>query len=738
MIEWTTAIPEGDRHSDVSGFEGLIPALRRLDALLDRLASNQQAGSPEGTADIRGLYVSAEEFAQLLSRDPCAPSLSPEPNTCLILNAPAPLQALAQRFGLSDFDLDVVLIALAPEFDLRYERLYGFLQDDITRRRATVDLALNLCTSSAAEKMVRLARFASDAPLIQHAVVHLVPDPGHIQPPLLAHYLKVDEQIIGALLGREALDSRLTGFCRLQSPDACLDGFPLAIDTQQALRAMASRAREERRPLTLYFHGPRGAGRLAAAQALSAEAGSKLLYADLNQAPEGTLEFGALLNVLLREASLRDAILYLDGIDGLRREQRALLYQNLHRALAQPHGIVILASEIATPPAGDGLLDIISVAFSSLDFTLRRSCWEHSLANCSIEAKSTEIDLLAGRFHLSAAQIRQAALRARNQALWRAVLRSNTPSGAQPTLSELCAAAREQCDHALGKLAHKIAPKQTWRDIVLPPDQVAQLSEICDHAKLRQVVYEDWGFDRKLSLGKGLNVLFSGPPGTGKTMAAEVIAGELQIDLYKIDLSQVVSKYIGETEKNLDRIFGAAAGADAVLFFDEADALFGKRSEVRDAHDRYANIEIGYLLQKMEEYEGVAILATNLRQNLDEAFIRRLQSIVEFPFPDEEHRRRIWEVTFPSEAPLGKDLDFGVLAREVRLSGGHIKNIALSASFYAAAEKRTISIEHIALAARREHQKLGREWDAKMIAREIPAADEQRPSPIGSVQPSAT
>ena len=199
---------------------------------------------------------------------------------------------------------------------------------------------------------------------------------------------------------------------------------------------------------------------------------------------------------------------------------------------------------------------------------------------------------------------------------------------------------------------------------------------------------------KKLSLGKGLNALFAGPPGTGKTMAAEVIAGELQLDLYKIDLSQVVSKYIGETEKNLDRIFTAAESANAILFFDEADALFGKRSEVKDSHDRYANIEIGYLLQKMEEYEGVAILATNLRQNLDEAFVRRMHFVVDFPFPDEEHRRRIWGVTFPREAPLGADIDFCALAREVRLAGGNIKNIALAAAFYAAADGRVIH-EHI-------------------------------------------
>jgi SpoVK/Ycf46/Vps4 family AAA+-type ATPase len=221
-------------------------------------------------------------------------------------------------------------------------------------------------------------------------------------------------------------------------------------------------------------------------------------------------------------------------------------------------------------------------------------------------------------------------------------------------------------------------------------------------------VYDEWGFDQKLHMGKGLNMLFSGPPGTGKTMAAEVIARELELDLYKIDLSQVVSKYIGETEKNLDRIFTAAESTNAILFFDEADSLFGKRSQVHDAHDRYANIEIGYLLQKMEEYDGIAILATNLRNNMDEAFIRRLKFSVEFPFPDESYRFRIWRGHFPGGAPASDDIDFAFLARQFKLAGGNIKNIVLNASFMAAADDKCIHMKHLILAARREYQKMGK------------------------------
>jgi len=221
-------------------------------------------------------------------------------------------------------------------------------------------------------------------------------------------------------------------------------------------------------------------------------------------------------------------------------------------------------------------------------------------------------------------------------------------------------------------------------------------------------VYGEWGFGRKLSLGKGLSVLFAGPSGTGKTMAAEIIAGELGLDLYKIDLSTVVSKYIGETEKNLSRIFIEAETSNAILFFDEADALFGKRSEVKDSHDRYANIEIGYLLQRMEEYEGVVILATNFRKNMDEAFVRRLHFTVEFPFPNEDDRRRIWERIWPQDTPKSSALNLDFMARRFELTGGNIRNIALASAFLAADNRNIVDMTHLLHATKREYQKMGK------------------------------
>jgi SpoVK/Ycf46/Vps4 family AAA+-type ATPase len=312
------------------------------------------------------------------------------------------------------------------------------------------------------------------------------------------------------------------------------------------------------------------------------------------------------------------------------------------------------------------------------------------------------LDGLANKFHMSAGQIRNAVNTARNLALWR------DPSNACFTSDDLYGACRCQFHQKLSALAHRIPEKYTWDDIVLPNEQTTQLRELLSYVKYRHLVYGEWGFDRKLSLGKGLNILFSGPSGTGKTMAAEIMARELELELYKIDLSMVVSKYIGETEKNLSRIFQEAQHSNAILFFDEADALFGKRSEVKDAHDRYANIEIAYLLQRMDEYEGVVILATNLRNNMDEAFTRRMHASIDFPIPEEDNRRRIFEGIFPKEAPLSADIDFAFLARQFKLTGGNIKNIALHAAFLAAENGRVISMAQVIRAIKREFQKMGR------------------------------
>jgi SpoVK/Ycf46/Vps4 family AAA+-type ATPase len=295
-----------------------------------------------------------------------------------------------------------------------------------------------------------------------------------------------------------------------------------------------------------------------------------------------------------------------------------------------------------------------------------------------------------------------ALIAARNSALLRG------GSSELISVEDLYSGCRAQSNQKLSSSARKLAPHHSWEDLILPQSEMVQLGEICAQLKHQRKVYGDWGFGRKVSPSKGLCVFFYGPSGTGKTTAVEILANELQLEVYKVDLSAVVSKYIGETEKNLSAIFREAETSNAILFFDEADALFGKRSEVKDAHDRYANIEINYLLQRMEEFEGLVILATNLRKNIDEAFFRRMHFAVEFPFPEEKHRYRIWRQHFPESAPMADDIDFNFLANRLNVTGGNIKNIVINAAFMAAENSGVINMKHLVRAARREYEKIGR------------------------------
>ncbi|MGH9326209.1 MAG: ATP-binding protein [Terriglobia bacterium] len=622
----------------------------------------------------------------------------------------SPFAWLIREFGLTDLEINVVLLALAPELDLRYERIYAYLQDDVTRKWPTVDLALNLFCASAAEKLDRRLLFSPGSPLIRHNLLHFVADPNQVEPPFLAYYLKLDDQVTRLLLGQRHLDRRVEAFCKLVEPALDWRQLPLPDDVKIALPRLAAKAYSAREPLRFYFRGPDRNQKREVAEGLAGIVGAKLLAVRIDRLPENSKPDG-LWELVLREARMNAAILYISELDDSSSPNSSARRQELVDILAAHQGIVIIAGRVPWDSQATGTFEMMPVAFDVPRFAERRSCWMAELARRNVAIQPKDLDLMAGRFRLTSTQIVHAVAAAQLTARWRSAgSASDQDQGGSPTVDELAAAARSQPGEELSGLAHRIESRYSWTDIVLPPDQISQLREICSQAEYRQVVYGQWGFDEKLSFGKGLNVLFSGPPGTGKTMAAEVIAHELRLDLYRIDLSQIISKYIGETEKNLDRIFTAAENSNAVLFFDEADALFGKRSEVRDSHDRYANIEISYLLQKMEEYQGISILATNLRQNLDEAFVRRLQAIVEFPFPDEEYRLRIWQNVFPEKVPLGADVRYDLLAGEVRLAGGNIKNMALAAAFYAAADGGVLHLSHLIRAARREHQKLARSW----------------------------
>jgi adenylate kinase family enzyme len=685
---------------------GLFAGLEKIDSLIQLQVQRAREQCQSGE-QFQGLVISEREVDELLAQSPgtsrfAAPveSKVPEPAENAICSGRdnARLAKLASLFQLTQFDLDCLLVSLAPELDSRYERLYAYLQDDVTKRWPSVDLILNLLCRSLEEKIARREHFQSKAPLIHYKLLDLLEEPSHPHPTAIGRRVKPDERVVNFLLGSDEPDVRLQPYMNQLETDIELARLVLPDALRTSLALLGHHRRKS--DVVVYLHGPYGSGKKAVAMALCRELDLKLVAIDLkHMAACAETEWRSLLGLSAREATLQQAALYGSGFDTLMSDEKELFRTSLLRELNARPGWTFLASESPWRPAGELSRTLfIHIELPRPRHSDRVHLWENSLE----ESNGFDIAGLASKFRFTPGQIRDASATARNLAYRR------DPAVGSVDAKDVYEACRLQSNRKLSDLAKKIEPHYAWDDIILPADRVRQLREICNCVKYRGVVYEQWGFDRKLSLGKGLNVLFSGPPGTGKTMAAEIIAKELELDLYKIDLSSMVSKYIGETEKNLARVFQEAETSNAILFFDEADALFGKRSEVRDSHDRYANIEVGYLLQRMEEYEGVVILATNFRRNMDEAFVRRIHFTVEFPFPDEADRRQIWETIWPKETPRKPDVDLEYISRRFEIAGGNIRNIALGAAFLAADNGGAVNMQHLLHATRREYQKMGK------------------------------
>jgi SpoVK/Ycf46/Vps4 family AAA+-type ATPase len=613
------------------------------------------------------------------------------------------LERLRELFELTPFDIDALLVCMAVELDLRYEKLYGYLQDDVTKKKPSVELLLNLFAPSFGSSVSARQRLSAEAPLLRFRLLELVEDPSHLPTPLLSRFVKVDDRVVQYLLGAKGVDERIRAFVELMDCNDGLESLPVDDELKQGLMRLAV-STSLSQSVVIHLKGPTVTDKQGAAQAVCHHKNQGLLMADLEHlAAESETVFAKNLVLIYREARLLRSAVFWKGVDSLQSEQRRGMLHGFIRSLKQGSSMVFLDGDLG-PESAHALRETtyFTVPMTRPSFIQRAALWRTALEKYDSDIETNDITELSVKFKLSLSQIRNAAATAGNLALWRG------QNAERITIRDLYEACRTHSNQKLSSLAHKIPTKYRWEDIVLPQDRTEQLREICNHVKYRDRVYSEWGFDKKLAMGKGLCVLFAGPSGTGKTMSADIIAGELGLDLYKIDLSNVVSKYIGETEKNLSRIFDEAETSNAILFFDEADALFGKRSEVKDSHDRYANIETGYLLQRMEEHEGIVILASNFRKNMDEAFVRRLHFTVEFPFPNEEDRRRIWESVWPEAAPRDPDLDLAFLARRFQMTGGNIRNIALSAAFLAADDDGVVGMRHLIRATQREYQKMGK------------------------------
>ncbi|MBV7328179.1 ATP-binding protein [Chloroflexi bacterium TSY] len=711
-------------------FEHIADELQMLDLLIRRrvMVLRRQLQEQRGTSADPTLYISHEEVDRLLDKGEAFDVALPEfmatrdqlaqqrykIDARIAISRAAgiflTLPQLTQIFALSPFERQVLTICLAPELNRKYDQLYAYLQNDITRKRPSVDLVLDLLCETVVDKWRARTHLSDQAPLFRSGILQPVDDPHSPSGSSgLAQFIKLDQRIFNYILENNSLDGRLYGAARVRIPAPDQDNASVDPTIKTKLCNLTRHhfnERAEHKKLVLYLHGPYGTGKQALALAICGSLNSPMIYVDLELLLASEQNLATLLQLAFREGLLSQAALFVDHADVLLAadEKARVLVRQLSQVIEDYGWLVFLGGEKpwSLPGAFDQAI-FQTVNLPVPDVPLRTVAWREVLRQFAPHADESWPDQLAAQFQLTPGQIRDAVVEAQNR--W-----TMGDGAAAMTLDDLYAACRSQSNQKLSELAVKLEPRTTWADVILPDEKLDHLREICSQVRHHYRVFGEWGFDQKLSHGKGLSVLFFGLPGTGKTMAAEVITHDLQLDLYKVDLSGVVSKYIGETEKNLSKIFQEAETSNAILFFDEADALFGKRTEVSDAHDRYANIETSYLLQKMEEYAGVVILATNLRENMDEAFTRRIRLVIEFPFPDVASRREIWRTHFPRQAPVSEAIDYDLLAQHLPIAGGNIKNIVLNAAFFAAENGGVIGLEHIVRGGRREFEKIGKLW----------------------------
>jgi AAA+ superfamily predicted ATPase len=606
-----------------------------------------------------------------------------------------PLHHAARAFALEPEEYDALLLALAVEIDARFGRLVAYLNDHVSRTRPTLGLALALRDGDEIPMLSPIE--LCERPLVRDGLLEL-----EGEGPLPGQALRIPPRMLPRLLGSGASGAPEVGLSFFPAELGLLQRLVLEESLRQRLAAWGETKRQGRPAPPLLFHGAPGSGRRTAARAAASEAGLPLVVAEVSA--DNLTEK---LRAARREARWHGAALLL-RVDaaGVGSPPAAFDWRALWAGSIDPSRPLFLALETASiedatsaAPGEPGVLHI-----PEPETRERARLWQVLLPPGE-RLTDAELADLAGRFRFHPGRIARAVQRAV------AELTLRPPGERRLGLVNLEQACRDVGSAAMGSLAQKLPLPYERHELVVPPQVRTELDLAIAWVRHQHHVLGDWGFARRLPAGRGLTALFSGPPGTGKTMAVQVLAGELGLDLYRVDLSRVMSKYIGETEKHLGQLFDEAHASGVILFFDEADALFGKRSEVKDAHDRYANVEIGYLLQRMEEHDGVTILATNRARDMDEAFLRRFHIMADFPMPGEADRLRIWEGMFPKEAAREPNLDFAPLARDYEMTGGEIKNAALASAYLAAAGGKPVAMEHVLHALRRELLKSGRVVD---------------------------
>ena len=700
--------------------------------------SGSDAPEEEGESKdpLEELYVSDQEFQQHLSalsglppnrlQDPdAAESLAAIDRAAAVLSRRIQAEELAAsrsgrasrfdqlcaRCRLSSLDREVLLIALSPEIDRRYRRVYAYLHDDFTRGIPSVGLVVDILAPllGNSDRLGLLSRFEAGAPLLQQGLLELMVARSDDTKPLSQRHLRVSDATAGWLLGVPRMSDRIADRARFVGAVKPPADHALPSGAPARLNRVADRIRSSRLDVSVFLVGKEAPACRAAAEYLCVALEVPVVTVEIATFLSGGDRMLEDVSQVLRDAFLFGAGLLVLGFPDPATEEPAVVrnLEALWRRIQDHRGLVVVPTG-KVPPAYWQSEGRHSVPFEITDpvFTERVEVLHKLLAAIDIatDVDTEDVHSLANRYRMNRHQFQQAVAHARDSAWARA-------DGEAPILEvqDLVGGAKAQFSRDIGSLARRMEPNFKMADLVLPVREKAHLVELIAFVERRGQVYEQWGFQDKFPRGTGAKALFFGRSGTGKTMAAEVIAGTLGLDLFKVDLSSVVSKWVGETEKNLGAIFDRAEEAQAVLLFDEADALFGARTSVGNAVDRYANLETNYLLQRVEEYDGIAILSSNLKQNIDEAFTRRFHFVIEFPFPDRPSREEIWQRAFPVLAPLAEDVDFAFLAERYKFTGGNIKNSILRAAFLGATAGEEITMLHILQGVLREYQNLERE-----------------------------
>ncbi|MDF5707586.1 MAG: AAA family ATPase [Nostoc sp. S4] len=590
--------------------------------------------------------------------------------------APSALDRVCKMFRLSSFESDLLLLCAGMELNGDFAKLCASVHGDPQRAYPTLSLAL------ATLPHVHWDAIAPNAPLRHWRLIQI--GDGHA---LTLSPVRIDERILHYLTGIQYLDDRLAGI--IEPLQEVSELVPSHQELAERVAAVWSQAQKINSLPIVQLCGIETISKRAIAAKICQLGGLSLWVMPAQVIPQAPSELDNLMRLWTRETILSRCALLID-CNELDSNDTARLNAIAH-FIERANGFLIVTSRerIRLPQR-------LVVSFDVHQPTIKEQgvVWQDALTAIAPQMNG-QVKTLIEQFNLSAATIRAACAEAAGQ------LAQTPENDITEILWDAC---RVQARPRLDELAQRIEPSGDWDDLILPELQKQILREIAAHVRQRSTVYNNWGFAGKGGRGLGISALFAGGSGTGKTLGAEVLAHRLRLDLYRIDLSSVVSKYIGETEKNLRRVFDAAEQGGVILLFDEADALFGKRSEVKDARDRYANIEVSYLLQRMESYPGLAVLTTNLKSAIDTAFLRRIRFVVQFPFPDTAQRAEIWRRVFPANTPTA-DLDALQLAR-LNVAGGNIRNIALNAAFLAADAGEPVQMKHVLRAAQTEYTKL--------------------------------